>query len=292
MSRNTYRDESGTDQSVSYWRRRVITLAAGLSLLGLLAWAFSGGSGKPANPAPRSSPASGISPAAAYSGAPARSSGARGSGLAPANPTVPGLPVPSAGSAAGGTSAGAVGAASARPGSAAGGASAGAKSGTRAAALGQPPATRTAPGVTPQGSGQEPGGRCSPGTVVLSLFSSRSEYHGGQDPEFAVDAVSTASGACSFAVGPSELHLVVMLAGRIIWDSADCPRDDPGRVAELSRGVPAQVSVTWNRAITLPGCVTLASAARPGRYQVQARTATGDSPVRTIKLLRLIVADT
>ena len=126
---------------------------------------------------------------------------------------------------------------------------------------------------------------------MLSLFSSRSEYYGGQDPEFAVDAVSTASGACSFAVGPSKLQLVVMLVSRIIWDSADCPRGDPGRVAELSRGVPAQVSVTWNRAITLPGCVTLASAARPGRYQVQARTATGDSPMRTIKLMRLIVAD-
>ncbi len=72
-------------------------------------------------------------------------------------------------------------------------------------------------------------------------------------------------------------------------------RAPPGRAAERTvlrpAGVPAQVSVTWNRAITLPGCVTLASAVRPGRYQVQARTATGDTPVRTIKLMRLIVAD-
>ncbi len=82
-----------------------------------------------------------------------------------------------------------------------------------------------------------------------------------------------------------------MLAGRIIWDSADCPRGAPRRVAELNLGVPVQVAVSWNRTITLPGCVTLASAARPGSYEVQAKAATGDSPVRTIKLMRLILAD-
>jgi hypothetical protein len=59
----------------------------------------------------------------------------------------------------------------------------------------------------------------------------------------------------------------------------------PDRVAELSRGVPAQESVVWNRAVTLPGCVTLASA-RAGTYQVQARAGTVSSPVRTFRLLR------
>jgi hypothetical protein len=75
-----------------------------------------------------------------------------------------------------------------------------------------------------------------------------------------------------------------MSSGRVIWDSADCVRGQPDRAAELSRGVPAQESITWNRAITLPGCVTLASSARPGAFQVQARTATVASPVRTFKL--------
>jgi len=77
---------------------------------------------------------------------------------------------------------------------------------------------------------------------------------------------------------------VVMSSGRIIWGSADCARGRGSRVAELRRGVPAQETVSWNRTISLPGCVTLASAARPGIYQVQARTATVASPVRTFKL--------
>ena len=82
-----------------------------------------------------------------------------------------------------------------------------------------------------------------------------------------------------------------MSAGRIIWDSADCGRGAASQVADLSRGVPMQESITWNRTISLPGCVTLASAARAGTYQVQARSATVDSPVRTIKLARLPLAD-
>jgi hypothetical protein len=49
-------------------------------------------------------------------------------------------------------------------------------------------------------------------------------------------------------------------------------------------GVPAQESLSWNRTISLPGCVTVASSARPGTYEVQARDASVASPVRTFKL--------
>jgi hypothetical protein len=85
MDRNAYRDGNGTGQPDAnqadtyqssayqpdaYWRRRVITLCAGLVLLGLLAWAFSGGGGKPAA-VKKAAQASGALPTAAYSSAPA-----------------------------------------------------------------------------------------------------------------------------------------------------------------------------------------------------------------------------
>jgi hypothetical protein len=55
-------------QPDAYWRRRVITLCAGLALLGLLAWAaFSGGWGKPAA-AKKAAQASGALPTAACNG--------------------------------------------------------------------------------------------------------------------------------------------------------------------------------------------------------------------------------
>jgi hypothetical protein len=133
-------------------------------------------------------------------------------------------------------------------------------------------------------SGVEPGGGCAPNAIVLSLFTSKSSYHAGQYPVFEVYAVSTASRACSFDISPAKLHVQVSSSGRVIWDSADCTRGQPNKLAKLRRGVPAQESLSWNRSISLPGCVTVASSARPGTYQVQARDASVASPVRTFKL--------
>ena len=135
-------------------------------------------------------------------------------------------------------------------------------------------------------SGVEPGGGCAPNAIVLSLFTSKSSYHAGQYLVFEVDAVSTASRGCTFNLSPAKLHVLVCSSGRVICDSADFTRGRPNMVAELRRGVPAQESLSWNRTISLPGCVTVASSARPGTYQVQARDASVASPVRTFKPAR------
>ena len=121
---------------------------------------------------------------------------------------------------------------------------------------------------------------------MLSVFTSKASYHAGQYPVFEVYAVSTASRACTVNLSPAKLHVLVSSSGRVIWDSADCSRGRPGKRAELRRGVPAQESLSWNRTISLPGCVTVASSARPGTYQVQARGAGVASPFRTFKLAR------
>ncbi len=270
MDRNAYRDDNDTDQPDAYWRRRVIILVAGLILLGLLAWAFSGG-GKPASTAPKSAQSVGVLPAAALSGSPTSPPGANGAGATSVGPTAS-LPFPSVTESGTG-----------QPGS---GPAADGRSRARTSASGRAAAAAgygTAPTVS---GGVEPGGGCSPGAVVLSLFGSRADYYAGQYPRFDVYAVSTASRACSYDVSPGKLHVLVMSSGRVIWDSADCSRGEPNRTAELSRGVPTQESVTWNRTVSLPGCVTLASAARPGTYQAQARDATVASPARTFKLMR------
>jgi len=286
MDEDTYRDEFDTDQPDSsqpdsYWRRRVIALAAGLSVLGLLAWALSGGGGKPATPLAKSSQASGVLPAAAYSGpatSPSASAGADGSGTsgagrsgsAASTPTISGLPsaTPSASKAADGKTA---------DGKTADSKTADGKATARKSAAAKP---------ADNGTAATSGGACSPSAVVLSLFTTKAEYDGGQYPEFDVFAVSTAAGTCAFQTGPAKLHVVVMSAGRIIWDSADCAKPGSSRTAKLSRGVPVQEEISWNHSINLPGCVTLASSARPGTYEVQARGAATASPVRTFKLAR------
>ena len=302
MDRNAYRDENDTGQPDAYqpdayqgdtyqgdayqpdayqpdayWRRRVITLCAGLALLGLLAWAFSGGGGKQA--AKKGSQASGALPAAAYSGTPTpgadTSPGANASASAGSSASLPFLTAsPSLGASTAG--AGPAGASAETGIAGSGSASASAK-----AARGAAVAANAAAGPA---SGVEPGGGCAPNAIVLSLFTSKSSYHAGQYPVFEVYAVSTASRACSFNISPAKLHVQVSSSGRVIWDSADCTRGQPDRRAELRRGVPAQESLSWNRSISLPGCVTVASSARPGTYRVQARDASVASPVRTFKL--------
>ena len=202
-----------------------MALAAGLgllSMLGLLAWVFSGGN--PASPAPGNSGAPGMLSVAAYRSASASPS-------AKAGKTVPGLAMP----------------------------------------LRWP-------------SGTERAGRCPASAVVLSVFIGRPDYSGRQDPQFEVDAVSTASGTCTFDLGPGRLHLTMMSAGRVIWGLADCARNDAAWVALLTRGVPAKESIIWNRSISFPGCIKVASSARSGTYEVQARTAATASQVRTFRL--------
>jgi hypothetical protein len=246
MDDGAYRDDNGADQPETYWRRRAFTLAAGLTVLGLLAWAFSGGSGKPPNPAAASSPAT--SPAVQYdSASPPVAASAAASASAGADAAVPGLP--------------------------------------SAAASGLPTPTATArAGADPAATSAQSVSDCSPSSVVLSLFSAQPSYSVRELPEFDIYAVSTAPGTCTLNLGPGQLHLTVMSAGRVIWDSADCSRSDASQDDQLSRGVPVQSSITWNRTITLPGCVTLASSARPGTYQAQVTTGAVASQVRTFTL--------
>jgi len=282
MNRNAYRDEDdGTDQPDTYWRRRVITLGAGLALLGLLAWVFSGGSGKPAqHPAASNSPGTSITPAAAYGRA---SSSAASAGSGSSGGSTP---------ATGSTTATARGSQTATA-SPAADASANGLTGLPAArktsaARGPVRSSATLPGVKtasqPSSGTIEPNGSCAPDSVVLSLFTSKTSYPSGQDPKFSIFAVSTGAQACSFAVGPGKLQVLVMSSGRIIWDSSDCTRGSSTRSVQLKRGVPAQEVVSWNRTVSLPGCVTIASSARAGSYQVQARSGSVSSPVRTFKL--------
>jgi hypothetical protein len=263
----------------------VITLCAGLALLGLLAWAFSGGGGKPVA-ATKAAQASGALPGTAYSVTPA--SGAAASGAAASGAAAGASPSPGAGASASAGSSASLPflTASSSPGASLPGAAmpgAGASTSASARAARGAAAANAAAGPA---SGVEPGGGCAPNAIVLSVFTSKTTYHAGQYPVFEVYAVSTASRACTFNLGPAKLHVLVSSSGRVIWDSADCTRGRPNKRAELRRGVPAQESLGWNRTISLPGCVTVASSARPGPYQVQARDASVASPFRTFKLAR------
>jgi hypothetical protein len=213
---NTFRNHPEGPQPLpmTYWRRRFLTLVAGLAVLAVVAWAFSGvlavGSGAAAS-AGRGSPGRQARPAggdgngsAPGSGVPQTSPSAT---PAPSLSTPPGIPAP----------------ASPTPGAA------------------QPPGPAAAPA-------------CKPGEVVLSLFSSQGSYGRGQLPEFDVDVVSTAAWTCAFNVGPRFLTLVITAGGKRIWSSADCVAGPGSLLTDLPRGVPTVVPLSWDRETSAPGC--------------------------------------
>jgi hypothetical protein len=125
----------------------------------------------------------------------------------------------------------------------------------------QPPAARSGAGLRP----------CSRGDVVLSLVPpTQLTYTGRQQPQLTVDVVSTAGPACTFDVGARHVRLIIRSGSVRVWGSADCASGAGSLPSELQRGVPAMLSITWNRQSSAPGCSGPASARPAGTYSATA----------------------
>lgn len=280
-----------------------MALAAGLVVLAVIAWAFSG-----------AVDASGAAGGTAGGGT------AGGAGAAHGHGTKTGTAGPAAGRAGGASGAGLVSAPGTRsaprsgPGSGRGrgsasrpspgngsrprrgqgsgsakgpasGARAGSGPATRAqawlSASAQPPASPAGQVVgRNQGSGgtvTQPGGSaprmrraCKPGDVVLSLFASQDSYGQSRLPQFEVDVVSTSRRTCAFNVGPRFLAVVATAAGKRVWNSARCVAGRGSLVTDLAWGVPTIIPVTWDLETPVAGCRQAARRAPPGGYAVSA----------------------
>src|SRR5579875_3739439 len=240
-----------------YWRRRVFALAAGLAVLGLLAWAIGGASS--AHPAASTTSFSNQSQApftpSAFP-APATSSASPSPSPSPSSSGASPSPSPS------GSQAAAKKTKAAAPKQSAKKQSARKQSAQKHAGRRRPPAGLNALGDD-----------CPASDVVLTLVASGETFSATARPEFTMTVVSTASRTCQFNVGPRYLSLVIESGGVREWGSGDCVRGGGSKVAMLTRGVPVQRKLTWNRTLSAPGCHLLASAARPGTYTASASDA-------------------
>ena len=173
----TSRNRNRSASADAYWRRRLFALAAGLAVLGLLAWAVGGTAGAHPTAAttplhhhhvrPPAPPAAGATPPRPRARRPAR------------------LPPP--------------GRRRTRP-----------AGSTRARPQSRSPGTR--PRAAAAGT-QSPGGDCQAADVVLTLTASSNSYGRAARPEFDLDVVSTASRTCTFNVGTRHLTVLVGRAG-------------------------------------------------------------------------------
>ena len=123
---------------------------------------------------------------------------------------------------------------------------------------------------------------CAPGGVTLRLSSPQYWYQAGKMPRFTVHAVSHEGQPCRFNMGTKFVSVVIASAGRV-WSSADCVSGSGSNMIVLTRGVPAVLSVSWDRKTSSPGCGGTSHAVAPGEYQVTA--VAGPLRSRTVNLV-------
>lgn len=217
-----------------YWRRRVFALAAGLAVLSLLAWAIGGASATHQVASTTSFNHQSQSPASP-SGYPTPAASSAFPSPSPSTSSPSPSPSPSE---------------SKTP-------------AKKAEAASRRHATHRY--AMPEGF-NAPGDDCPASDVVVSLAANGTTFDAGARPEFTVTVVSTASRTCQFNVGPRFLTLVIESGGVREWGSSDCVRGGGSQVKMLSRGVPVQRKLTWDRTLSAPGCHLTGTAARPGTY--------------------------
>jgi hypothetical protein len=240
-------DRERNPLAAMYWRRRLVALALGLSVLAVIAWAFNGAIGGAA-------PSGGQ--AASGSGAGAGSGGA-GSGAGGAG----------SGSGAGATqqqdlSGGGNGGHNGLGAGAAGGGSASPRATPGSASSSGPASGQSGTTATP--------GPCPHGAVVLSLINAQPTYGPGELPQFTVDVVGTGRQTCSFNVGASRIALIIRSGSQRVWSSADCVQGAGDLVTDLQRGVPTLLPISWNRQPSAPGCRAQSAPVPAGTYTATA----------------------
>lgn len=257
-----------------YWRRRVIALAVGMAVFGLVAWAVNGIFGMPATPRIATL---------------TRTGGGHSVGTAAA-----GTAAASAGSASPSTSTHAsLGGASGHPsqGGASGHPSQGASGHPSQGRGARHPSQGGASGHASQGPGQSGSGPgqgsaslqdCAPGDVVLTLHQRSASYSGGAWPAFTAQVVSIDPHPCTFRTSPQSVFVVVWGGHAMLWNSADCAGAAARtRAKVLTRGIPVVLRFWWDRKTGPPGCQGHRYQVRPGTYLATAvsRVATSNSVV-------------
>src|SRR6201996_8288981 len=251
MDPNAHRSRGGRPPGAdAYWQRRFFTLIAGLGVIGLLAWAFSGmasGGGKSSHSSGSGGPSS-----AAYA-----STAAGTTTQAVSVTTAPASPSPSASPSTSPSASPSVSATKRAP--------AAASSPARKAAASAPTA-------------------CPASDLVLTLTASASSYSPGATPSFQLDIVSTGSANCLVDTGSARLKLVVTHGSAVAYNSASCLPAAKRHVVSLRRGVPVVTSMSWNKHQTTSDCSTTVMAAANRTYSAVAQTGGAQSPGATFRL--------
>jgi hypothetical protein len=117
---------------------------------------------------------------------------------------------------------------------------------------------------------EKPEDPCRPQDVVVSFDFSDSDkevYGAGQKPAFRVTVVNTAEQACTVDVGREAMELRIHSGDDRIFSTADCAEGETREDRQLSRGVPHEFTITWDRVRSFTDCRDDLPGAKPGWYR-------------------------
>ncbi|WP_199725903.1 hypothetical protein [Nocardiopsis sp. Huas11] len=117
---------------------------------------------------------------------------------------------------------------------------------------------------------ERPEDPCRPQDVVVSFAPASSDketYGAGEKPGFRITVVNTAEQTCTVDVGPEALELRIHSGDDRIFSTADCVEGQAAEERQLSRGVPHEYTITWERMRSFTDCRDDSRSAGVGWYR-------------------------
>ncbi|WP_190394214.1 hypothetical protein [Nocardiopsis quinghaiensis] len=117
---------------------------------------------------------------------------------------------------------------------------------------------------------ERPEDHCRPQDVVVTFeFAEEDQqvYGAGVSPEFRVTVVNTNEQTCTVDVGGKALEVRLHSGDDRIFSTADCVKGEGADERQLSRGVPYEHTVAWERERSFKDCRDGTSEVKPGWYR-------------------------
>lgn len=111
---------------------------------------------------------------------------------------------------------------------------------------------------------------CRPQDVVVTFdFAVKDQevYGAGSNPGFKITVVNTGEQTCTVDVGGESMEVRIHSGDDRIFSTADCLKGESAQKRQISRGVPHEYTVNWERERSFKDCGDSASTAKPGWYR-------------------------
>jgi hypothetical protein len=127
---------------------------------------------------------------------------------------------------------------------------------------------------------------CKNSDISVVASTNKDTYKVGAKPALTMTIENISDVACKRDVGPKANSLEITSGGYHVWSSDDCGASTQSKVITLKPGRKVATGIEWNGKVTVKGCPTKGTQAKPGRYQVTGKNLKAKSPAANFLLTR------